>query len=72
MIGQFFDGIMNQIEGFVLVLPLLAMVACTNANPPVVVDMPTVDKLPDVKELPDPFLMNPAPRRGGMNSCRAE
>jgi hypothetical protein len=68
MIGQFFDGIMNQIEGFVLVLPLLAMVACTNANPPVVVDMPTVDKLPDVKELPDPFLMNPAPRRGGMNN----
>lgn len=49
---------MNQIEGVVLVLPLLGMIACTSANLPGVVDMPTVDTLPDIKELPDPFLMN--------------
>ena len=58
MIGQFCERIMNPIEAVFLVLPLLLMVACTNANPPAVVDMPTVDKLPDIKELPDPFLMN--------------
>ncbi|MHC4657337.1 MAG: hypothetical protein ACYS91_20300 [Planctomycetota bacterium] len=58
MIGQFFDGIMNQIEGLVLVLPLLGVIACTSTNLPTATEMPTVDKLPDIKKLPDPFLMN--------------
>jgi len=58
MIGHFFELIVNQVEGFALVLPLLGMVAFTNANPPAVVGMPTADELPEIKELPDPFLMN--------------
>ena len=58
MIGQFFEGIMNQIEGLVLVLPLLCVIACTSTNLPAASDMPTVDELPDIKKLPDPFLMN--------------
>ncbi len=58
MIGQFCNGIMNHIEGVVLVLPLLGIIACTSTNLPGAVDMPTVDTLPDIKELPDPFLMN--------------
>ncbi len=57
MIGQFFEGIMNQLENIILVLPLLAVIASTSTNLHVVVDMPTVEELPDVKELPDPFLM---------------
>jgi hypothetical protein len=49
---------MNQMEGFILVLPLLGMISCTSADLPKVVDMPTIDELPDIKELPDPFLMS--------------
>jgi hypothetical protein len=49
---------MNRICYFVLVLPLLAMVACTGTNMRGVVNMPAVDELPEVKKLPDPFLMN--------------
>jgi len=58
MIGQFFEGIMTQLESVLLVLPLLGLVACTSINLPADMNMPTVDKLPDIKELPDPFLMS--------------
>ena len=58
MFGHFCERIMNQMEGFILVLPLLGMISCTSANLPKIVDMPTVDELPDIKELPDPFVMN--------------
>ena len=58
MIGQFFEGIVNQIEGLVLVMPLLCVINCTSTNLPAASEMPTVDKLPDIKKLPDPFLMN--------------
>jgi hypothetical protein len=49
---------MNQIEGFALVLPLLGMIACTNTSLDAASRMPTVDELPDIRKLPDPFLMN--------------
>ncbi|MHC4104928.1 MAG: glucuronyl esterase domain-containing protein [Planctomycetota bacterium] len=58
MIGQFFEGILNQIEGLVLIMPLLGVIACTSTNLPAATGMPTVDELPDIKKLPDPFLMN--------------
>ncbi len=58
MIGHFFEGTMNQIEGLVLVLPLLGMIACTSTNLDAASQMPTVDELPDIRKLPDPFLMN--------------
>ena len=58
MIGQFFEGIVNQVEGLVLVMPLLCVIAFTSTNLPAAAEMPTVDKLPDIKKLPDPFLMN--------------
>jgi hypothetical protein len=58
MIGQFFEGILNQIEGLVLVMPLLCVIACTSTNLTAATEMPTVDQLPDIKKLPDPFLMN--------------
>ncbi len=58
IIGQFFEGAMNQMEGLVLVLPLLGMIACTSTNLDAVSKMPTVDELPDIRKLPDPFLMN--------------
>jgi len=58
MIGQFFEGILNQMEGLVLVLPLLGVIACTSTNLPAASEMPTVEELPDIKKLPDPFLMN--------------
>ena len=62
MIEQSCNRIMNQIGGLVLVLLLLGMFACVGTNSPAVVDMPNVDKLPDVKELPNPFLMNDGTR----------
>ena len=58
MIGHFYERIMNSIEAIFLVLPLLGMIACTSNHLSGGMDMPTVDELPDVKELPDPFLMN--------------
>jgi hypothetical protein len=58
MIGQFFEAILNQIEGIVLVMPLLGVIACTSTNLPAAMEMPTVDQLPDIRKLPDPFLMN--------------
>ncbi|MGD8566446.1 MAG: hypothetical protein PVF96_08870, partial [Candidatus Bathyarchaeota archaeon] len=58
MIGHLFEGIANQIEGLVLVLPLLGVIACTSTNLDAAAKMPTVDELPDIKKLPDPFLMN--------------
>jgi len=58
MIGHLFEGIVNQIEGLVLVLPLLGVIACTSTNFPAASEMPTVDELPDIRKLPDPFLMN--------------
>lgn len=58
MIGQFFEAIVNQIEGLVLVMPLLGVIACTSTNLPAAMEMPIVDQLPDIKKLPDPFLMN--------------
>ncbi len=58
MISPFFEGIMNQMEGLVLVLPLLGMIACTGTNLDAASRMPTVDELPDIRKLPDPFLMN--------------
>jgi hypothetical protein len=58
MIGHFLEGTMNQIEGFVLVLPLLGVIACTSTNLDAALEMPKVDELPDIRKLPDPFLMN--------------
>lgn len=58
MIGQFCEQIINQVEGFMLVLPLLGMIVRTDTNLPIVLDMPDVNELPDIKKLPDPFLMN--------------
>ena len=62
MIEQSCNGIVNQIGGFVLILLLLGMVGCAGTNAPGVMDMPGVDELADVKELPDPFLMNDGTR----------
>ena len=53
---------MNQIEGLVLILLLLEIITCAGTNPPGVADMPSVDRLADIKELPDPFLMNDGTR----------
>jgi len=58
MIGQFFEAILNHMEGLVFVLPLLSVIACTNTNLDSSSQMPTVDELPDIRKLPDPFLMN--------------
>ena len=58
MFGQFCERIMSQMEGLILVLPLLGLISCTSANLPRAIDMPTIDELPDIKELPDPFVMN--------------
>jgi hypothetical protein len=58
MIGQFFVEIVDQMEGFLLVLPLLGVIAFTSTNLPAATEMSTVDELPEIKKLPDPFLMN--------------
>lgn len=58
MIGQSCNRIMNQRWGLVLIPLLLGMVGCAGINESGVVDMPGVDELADVKELPDPFLMD--------------
>src|SRR4030042_1812666 len=58
MFGQFYERIMSQMEGLILVLPLLGLISCTSANLPRAIDMPTIDELPDIKELPDRFVMN--------------
>jgi hypothetical protein len=49
---------MDKAGCFVFILLLLGMVGCAGINDSGVVDMPGVDELADVKELPDPFLMN--------------
>jgi len=58
MISPFFEAILNQMEGLVLVLPLLGMIACTSSSLDPAFKMPKVDELPDIRKLPDPFLMN--------------
>ncbi len=62
MVRQYRNTIINQIRGLGLILLLLGMFACPGTNPAGVVDMPGVDKLPDIKELPDPFVMNDGTR----------
>jgi hypothetical protein len=58
VVGQFCEQIMNQVEGFMLVMPLLGMIVRTGTNPTGIIVMPDMDELPDIKKLPDPFLMN--------------
>ncbi|MHC4572249.1 MAG: dienelactone hydrolase family protein [Planctomycetota bacterium] len=62
MIGQSCAKIMNRIRDLVVNLFFIGVVVCSCINSTDVVDMPNVDMLPDVKELPDPFLMNDGTR----------
>ena len=45
-----------------LVLAVLSAAASASENPPGVVDLPGVDRLPVIEELPDPFAMNDGSR----------
>jgi len=53
---------MNHLGFTLLALALVALIACATAKSPRVVELPGLDKLPAIKELPDPFLMNDGQR----------
>jgi len=58
MICEFSRRTMNQMGCLMLVCALLLMLVGAGTNPAGIVGMPGVDELPEIKDLPDPFLMN--------------